>query len=67
MQPRGLLCPGASNWGDRIPRAATRQAECLSPAAGGTHLVHIYIYTPVDFHLAQPKKRNDEATGTVCV
>ena len=67
MRPQGLLCPGANNWGDWIPRSATRQAERLSPAAGGTHLVHMYIYTLVDLHTAQPRKRNNEAVGTVCV
>lgn len=33
LQPRGLICLGASNRGDRDLGAAAAHSECLSPAA----------------------------------
>lgn len=38
------------------PGADLEQSECLSPAVGGIHLVHLYISSLVDFHFAQPKR-----------
>lgn len=44
LWPQGLVCPCTSNWRAWDPRAATGQPEYLSPAAGGTHIVHKYTY-----------------------
>lgn len=43
LQPQGLMCPGASNWGDW-------DQKCLSAAAGGIHNVHMCIYIHVYIH-----------------
>jgi len=42
LQPQRLICPGARDWGDWDARAATGQTGCLSAAAGGIYLVHLY-------------------------
>lgn len=39
QQPRGLVCPGTSNWRDWDPGA-----ECLNPAAAGIHTVHMLLH-----------------------
>lgn len=49
LQPRRLVCPGGSNWGDWDPWTATGQIECLGwRAAAGIHLVHMHIYIPIN-------------------
>lgn len=55
LQPRGPVCPGASNWGDCDPGAAAGQTKCSSTAAAGTHPVHtnVFIFSLVDPHPAQ--------------
>lgn len=40
LKTQGLIYPGATSWADWDPGAAARQAECLRPAAGKTHLAH---------------------------
>lgn len=42
LQPWGLICASAGNWGHWDPGAAT---GCQSPAAGEVHIVHVYIST----------------------
>jgi len=40
----GIVCPMTSNGEDWDPGAAAGQTECLSPAAGGMHIVHTFTY-----------------------
>ena len=52
-----FVCPFDSKWGDWDPGAAAGQTECLSPIAGGIHIVHVCIYSlTIHLHLAQPDK-----------
>ena len=57
LHPQGLIHPGASNWGDWDPGAAAGQTECLSQAAGGIHVIYIYISSLLtDPHPEQPER-----------
>lgn len=44
LHPWGLICSGASKWGDWDPWAASGQTEYLSSAAGGIHIACIYVF-----------------------
>ena len=54
LWPQGLICPGASNWEDSDPGAANGQAECLSPVAGGIHVMHAHVHARVCVHVSFP-------------
>lgn len=41
LQPQGLLCPDASNWGDGSRGQLVRAWES-EPAAGNSHTTHMY-------------------------
>lgn len=57
LQTMGFICPNTSNQGNWDPGTAT--VLCLSPAAGGNHLVHMcidtYILSLAD-HPAHPRR-----------
>lgn len=71
LQPRGLICPAAINWGHWHPGSAAEQTECVSLAAGSMRLVHMHrrIYSLLLWTstLLSQRGERDEPAGAVCV
>lgn len=63
LQLLGLICPDGNNWRDWDPGAAGGCIECLSPASGGIHTVHIYMSHWQTFLLISHRNK----IGVVCI